>query len=345
MKTAANVTIGDRESPLEADSQTDVVRTGDLIGDRCEISPYAGGGLVKSVGKAAKISGVIKRLGQAVGYEIEIDHKPVLVPMKDVFVGRQVLEDIQAPSLYSRAIREALSHWGTQRDYWGPDTSGLECLCFELASIAPCAHIVVSDNGWQFLIPEPLGGRVVVDCAVRVHGNIWTMTVAVYPDREPTPPAKAIKDHWGRVFTWTHAIASQFKKAAWSQAVRNLELRARITSGLLRPMLDGCLTKTLEKRAEMFGDAPTVYDGGVSIGLSKVRLLPMTVGLTEQPSDRRPYTVISISPDACKKRKDIGHVILHECIHLATAVRGGNPHNGEFHKLADALGLPEKHQH
>lgn len=111
MKTAANVTIGDRESPLEADSQTDVVRTGDLIGDRCEISPYAGGGLTQKIGKAAKISGVIKRLGQTVGYEIEIDHKPVLVPMKDVFVGRQVLEDIQAPSLYSRAIREALSHW------------------------------------------------------------------------------------------------------------------------------------------------------------------------------------------------------------------------------------------
>ena len=59
MKTAANVTIGDRESPLEADSQTDVVRTGDLIGDRCEISPYAGGELIQKIGKAAKISGVI----------------------------------------------------------------------------------------------------------------------------------------------------------------------------------------------------------------------------------------------------------------------------------------------
>ena len=345
MKTAASISVGDRESPLEADSETDVIHTGDGVGKRCEISPFVGGQLVHSVGKGAQITGLIKRLGQTVGYEIRINNRTVLVPLKDVFVGRQVLEDIQAPTLYTQAIREALSHWKTQRDYWAPDLSGLEALCYELATVAPSAHIVVSDNGWQFLVPEPLGGRVVVDCAVRVHGNIWSMTVATYPEREPTPDAKPILDHWGRVFTWAHTVASQFKGLPWEKALGNLSKRAEVSAKILRPLLAKTLAATFEKRQELFGDAPTIYNNGVSIGMSKIRLLPMTVGLTEQPSDRRPYTVISISPDACKTRDAMRDVILHECIHLALAIRGGDPHNSDFHKLSDSLGLPEKHQH
>jgi hypothetical protein len=170
------------------------------------------------------------------------------------------------------------------------------------------------------------------------------MTVAVYPERKPAPDSKPIKDHWARVFSWTHFIVSKFKGLPWDNATKNLKLRAFATSKHLLPMLEECLSLSLNKRQQLFGDKPELFGNGVSIGLSKVRLLPMTVGLTEQPSDRRPYTVISISPDACKSTKNLYYVVMHECVHLATAVRGGNPHNEDFQQLADSLGIPRKHQ-
>jgi hypothetical protein len=344
MKTAATVTIGDRESPLEADPETDVVRLGPLIGDRCEISPFVGGGLVSHVGKRAEIKGVIKRLGLTVGYEISIDGKTDYVTLKDVYVNRQFLEDVQPATALTVAIREALSHWSKQRDYWSLELLGLESLCYELATVVPAVHIAVHENGWVFTVPELLGGCVVVDCAVRPHGNVWSLTVAVYPDRKPCPPVTPIKDHWARVFTWTHSIANRAKNLPWGKAVKNLELRAKITAKVLRPLLAQSLHEALSKSHALFGEAPVVLNNGVSIGMSKVRLKPMTVGLTEQPSERRPYTVLSISPDVCRDRKLLRHVVAHECVHLAVAVRGGDPHNGDFKRLADSLGIPEGYQ-
>lgn len=344
MRTAATITVGDRESPLEADPDTDVIRVGPLVGKRCEISPFIGGGLIDSVGEKAMIKGVINRMGMTVGYEVDIKGKTDYVTLKDVYVERQLLEDIQPATALTVAIREALSHWSKQRDYWSLEISGLESLCYELATVVPAAHITVHDHGWVFTVPEQLGGCVVVDCAVRPHGNIWSLTVAVYADRKPCPPVASIKDHWARTFTWTHAIASRFKGMPWDKAVKNLELRARITAKLLRPLLANCLKDALSKSRALFGEAPVVLNNGVSIGMSKIRLKPMTVGLTEQPSERRPYTVLSISPDVCRDKDLLRHVVAHECVHLAVAVRGGDPHNGDFKRLADALGIPEDYQ-
>ena len=340
----SNYSIGDRESPLEANPNQDISRSDPLVGEICEISPFAGGSVESLVGKGGKISGVIKRLGRLVGYEVSINNKTYLTSLKDIYVKRQILEDVQAFSPMACALREALAHWGTQRDYWGPCIDGVEALCFELASVTPVAKIIKTDRGWQFHIPEPIEGqKTVVDCLFAPHDNFWTMMVAVYSERGSVEdPPEAILDHWARTFSWTHQIVSGMNN--WEEALEGLKKRATITSQQLRPLLYGCLGKAIREQKKIAGEASTVPVGGVSIGLSLVRLQPRTLGLTEPPTDRRPYTIMSISPDAAAKNSLL-QVVLHECVHVAVGIRGGDLHNDDFKKLAVAVGLPESHSH
>jgi len=89
-----------------------------------------------------------------------------------------------------------------------------------------------------------------------------------------------------------------------------------------------------------------MYLQGISIGCSRVRLTAGSIGLTEPPTDRRPYTVISIGPDAFDKGLQyIQQVVLHECIHIVVAnVHEEEPHNELFNQLADKCGLKPEHR-
>ncbi len=345
-QTASNYSIGDRESPLEANPELDIVRTDPLVDQNCEVSPYAGGTVSSLISKGGKVTGVVRRLGRLVGYEVEIEKKSYVTSIKDLYVNRQILEDVQVMSPMACAIKETLSHWDKQHEYWGPCIDGIEALCFELASLTPIAKIEVNSNGFQFLIPEPMGGRTIVDCFVRIHENYWTMMAAVYSERESVPnPPEALLDHWARTLSWTYEITRQMNQD-WAEAVRKLEQRAQITAQILRPLMMNSLTRALAKQQELKGDVPHVPSNGVSIGMSSVRLQPRTVGLTEPPTDRRPYTVMSISPDVVIKGKDyLRQVVLHECVHVVVGIRGGPPHNEDFKRLAQAVGLEPKHSH
>ena len=343
-KTSASIPVGDRESPLEADSTSDVTRIGKPVGEKAEVSPYAGGTLVGLFGKLVVITGVIKRLGQIAGYEVKYQHQTHFATPKDLYLGRQVLEDVQIGSSMSRVVREVLSHWNCQRDYWGPDISGVEAFFFELSSVTDRAHIEVHDHGWRVVVPGLMNEIVAIDCFVTVHENYWTMTTSVFPLRVPAPEFKSIPDHWGRTFAWTREVVSKFKNDLWGKALENLKRRMSVSALKARPLCEAVLPIVMSARKKMTGEVPVVLNGGLTIGISKVRLPPRTLGLTEQPTDRRPYTVISISPDACKSVDFLKHVITHECIHLATAVRGGSPHNEEFKRLAEFLKLPREHR-
>lgn len=343
--TASNFSIGDRESPLEANPDCDVSYSDPMIGEKCEVSTFAGGSVANLVGSGGTVTGVIRRLGRLAGYQIKINGTKYHVGIKDVFVKRQILEDVQVFSPMACAVREALMHWNSQHEYWGPSIDGIEDLCFEVASITPIAKIVKHTRGWQFQIPEPMGGRTIVDCLLAPHDNFWTLTTAVYSERASVEdPPEAILDHWARTMAWTHQITSGMNN--WEEAVEGLEKRAKITAKKLRPLLYLSLGKALREQRKLTDAAPEIPPGSVSIGLSLVRLQPRTLGLTEPPTDRRPYTVMSISPDAAAKGdKFMSQVVLHECVHVAVGIRGGAPHNDDFKRLAKAVGLPENHSH
>lgn len=344
-RQAASLNIGDRDLCLEADVGVDVVRDNPLVGGVVEVSPVAGGDLLSQRGETGEITGVIYRLGQLVGYEVKVGETVHHGSAKDFFVYRDVLEDIQPPTPTSAALREGLSHWDQQRTYWHTRTDGLESLCFELASATPTAIPKAFPWGWQFLVPDPMPGRhSVVDCRASLHGNFWTLSVSVYPVDAPLEEKPLrIQDHWTRTLAWTNTIALAMTTFGfpWKFSARNINARGKASEAILRPMVDGILTKALaEKSSGDVAEIPPVF----SAGFSDVRLKAGTVGLTEPPTDRRPYSVLSISPGAAKDRSYLNQVVLHEVLHMVVASTGGKPHNEEFTRLADALGLEPEHR-
>lgn len=345
---AASILIGDRESPLEADLKADLCRESSEIGERAEVSPCGGGDLSGKQGKFGAITGVLKRYGRVVGYEVEIGKARTTGAKKDYYVEQCVLEDVQPPTATSVAVREVLSHWNQQRDYWGPMLDGLENLCFELASVTQELIVEYAAGGWKFYIPDPMGMSTVADCRVAYHDNVWTLMVGVYPLRSPYSEVRSRKDvrvlghedHWERVYLWTEAVAGgmiALQRLPWKKTLKGLRKRHHLTREHLRTQIGTTLPKVIAAHTKLIGPPKNVTR--VSVGVSRVRLRPGTVALTEPPTDRRPYTVITLSPNACSDSDYFSQVCLHESIHLVVASRGGEPHNDQFQLLAKALGL------
>jgi hypothetical protein len=344
-KDAASISVGDRLSPLEADSSLDPIRNDPLVGSLVEVSNIAGGDLIPLKGESGEISGVIRRMGQVAGYEIKVDGSPHIATLKDVYVDREFLEDIQLGSPTSQAVQEALSRWSQPRTYWHDQTEGLEALCFALASATTQALPICTDWGWRFLVPEPIPGRMtLVDCRAALHDEYWTLTVAVYPVDHEELQVPRIPDHWARTFSWAHKIAKGMVEAGfpWEKPARSLERRARASALVLQPLLNSTLKKCFEFRSELEGKNLPIPP--VTGAFSSVRIKAGTVGLNEPPTDRRPYSVVSIEPKVAKDRHYLDQVVLHECLHIAVASNGGDPHGKTFQALAEKLGLDAKYR-
>lgn len=346
-KKTAGLSVGDRDLPLEADIVIDPVRTGPMIGKTIEVSEIAGGELKGMFETQVQISGLLYRFGVVSGYEVTCDKGIFYGSLKDFYVDREYLEDIQPPTSVSAALRGGLSHWSQQRDYWHTQADGLEALCFELASITPSASVTTTSSGWNFYVPSLMpGDSAVVDCRAVMHEKFWSMSSMVYPIREATNPPAIIQDHWERTFNWAHQIATEMCGFGfpWEKEAHDLLVRRRATSKLLEPLVRDTLVRCALAKRELTGEDFFFGPGSVSVGFSDVRLKAGTIGLTEPPTDRRPYSVMTISPGAVKKPGYLKQVVLHECIHMVVASTGGPAHNDEFNALAEHLGLTEENR-
>jgi hypothetical protein len=344
MDRAASLPVGDRELPLEADTETDIIRVDPLIGTKTEVSPFGGGELTPMIGKAGTITGVIRRFGVVVGYEVKIGTLTVIGTLKDFYVKKEVLEDVQPPTAASAEFREVLSHWKGQRTYWGPSLDGLEWMCFEMASATDVAQITTGPAGWEYAVPGTNGAGTIVSVPAARHDNFWTVSPIIYPSLGQGVGGTNITDHWARTFVWTEAIASGMLEYgfAWEKALEGLQGRSGATRMILRPLVDRAMDRAFETAIKLF---PELGDpGSVSCGFSRIRLTPGTVGLTEPVTDRRPYTVITVSPSAAKTLDYLKTVVLHECVHAVVQSRGGEPHNERFNAIAKALGIPKKYR-
>jgi len=350
-KQAISLSVGDRESPLEADAGADVSTASPLVGATIEVSRFAGGSFKEHRGQKAEVLGVVFRFGQPVGYKVKIKKggSEGIGAAKDFYLDRCLVEDAMPPTATSTALREGLSHWHRQRDYWHTDTGGLESMAFAVASVTAQAIAQPYEWGWDFAVPDPLRGSCTqVRCPAFQHNNFWTVTTAVSPLRGGMQPmVNAIEDHWARTFYWTHAIAKGMVKHGdwpWQAAVKNIEARATASAKVLTPMVRKALAQCSAARKEITGTAPDLPPRSVSAAFSVVRLKAGTVGLTEPPTDRRPYTVISIDPVAAKDVKYLWQVVLHECCHIVVGSNGGPPHNDLFNAIADRVGLDPEHR-
>lgn len=344
-KKTSGLSIGDRDLPLEADPLSDPVRNDPMIGKMIEVSAIAGGELQGLVSSQVEVTGVFYRFGVVVGYEVKSEKGTFSGSRKDFYVDREYLEDIQPPTATSSAIRSGMSHWAVQRDYWHDQIAGIEALCFELASITPRAAVSMQGNGWQFSIPDPLpGDSTVIDCRVVAHDNFWSLSTMVFPQRCEAAPSELVLDHWERTFRWAYEIVSRQGGTGtlpWEAAARNLKLRHQASSKILVPLVQRTLARASQAKEELTGNRCYFPPGSVSVGFSEVRLKAGTIGMTECPTDRRPYSVMTISAGALKKPGYLEQVVLHECIHMAVASTGGPAHNDEFNALAAKLGLSE----
>lgn len=342
-KKTSGLSIGDRALPLEADPTVDPIRSDPMVGKKIEVSAIAGGELQGLISAQVEVTGVFYRFGVIVGYEVKTDKGTFAGSRKDFYVDREYLEDIQPPTATSSSVRSGLSHWATQRDYWHDQIVGVEALCFELASITPRAALSVREGGWQFSIPDPLpGDSTIVDCRIAAHDNFWSLSTMVFPQRCEAPPSELVSDHWDRTFRWALAITSSQKEGLpWEAAVRNLKLRHQASRKVLAPLVQRTLAKAIAAKEELTGTKSYFPPGSVSVGFSEVRLKAGTIGMTECPTDRRPYSVMTVSAGALKKPGYLEQVVLHECLHMAVASTGGPAHNDEFNALAKKLGLSE----
>lgn len=345
MKISTSLSIGDRDLPLEGDLEADFSAAHPFVGDTVKISPIAGGELLEYRGKNAEVISVLTRMGQPVGITVKLDGEKYRGSLKDFFLDRKVLEDIQPPSPLSKAVREGLSHWEVQRTYWGERIDGVEALCFELSSNTSNAQIEIGPWGWSFHIPDTMPGRTTtVDCRAIRNGNFWVLTTAVFPRTDIEVLPKPEKNPWKRVFSWAKDISEGMINFGypWQDSLRNLTLREKVTEVVLQPLIEKTLDRVLDVKEKLLRE---IEDPGQVWGaLSDVRLKPTYVGLTEPPTDRRPYTIMSITPKCCKTREYLEQVVLHECIHVAVGSRGGEPHNKEFQLLAQKLGLSPQHR-
>jgi len=347
-KQAVSLSIGDREAPLEADTKTDVDYQHSMVGKTIEVSCIAGGTLKEFRGKKAEVLGVIVRFGQPVGYFVKVDKTKEYGGAKDFYLDRCVVEDAQPPTATSAALREGLSHWNQQRDYWHTESEGLESLVFSVASVTPQAIATSYEWGWDFSVPDLMRGDFTqVRCPAFQHGNYWTVTTAVSPTRGGLQPVVTpIEDHWARTFHWTYTIAKGMVQFGWpwERAVRGIEARAVATAKVLVPLVNEALDQCVAARVEITGQPFDLVPRSVSAGFSRVRLKAGTVGLTEPPTDRRPYTVISVAPSAAKDLQYLRQVVLHECIHVAVASDSGPPHNDLFNAISERVGLNPEHR-
>jgi len=346
MKTGASLTVGDRTSPLEADLLVSMARDHSLIGKAVRVSPVAEGRLQKRRGETGEITGVVVRYGEVVCYEISIDGDTYNATLKDVFTNRQVLEDIQPATSEIAKVQEALAHWMQPRTYWESRIDGLENLFFEMASLSLDVHMDITD-GLKVIIPNDFGDMAVVPVTVTPVRNAWMMTLGVCWDRSPRPFSKGdvAKSHWVRTFELTQEAADYLwreKSLPWGFALEILDRNKHQTKKTLRPLFEKTMRRVLAESMKVLGRRKVL--GPVHVGFSDVRLPATAIGLTEPPSDRRPYTVVSISPRTLNDPHQLQQVVLHECIHIAVASTGGEPHNAEFMKMAEALGLDEEYR-
>ena len=351
--TAANLSVGDRELPLEADLDSDVSHNHPLVGKKVEVSPVAKGDFEALRGTVVTVVGVLTRLGVLVGLQVLANGKKKTGSLKDFYILRNVLEDIQPPTATAISVRECIAHFGTQRDYWLPLIGGIESFCFELSTCVPKCQIEVVPTGFVIGVPEPQKKDITTIIGTVVsHNNYYSMNTMVFPRRVnfDYKVSEEIEDHWLRTYNYTELICSGLQEYGfpWEEQLRNLQERRMLTLKILRPLLAQTLPKVLSAVEQVTGEKKSnVYIDGISIGFSEVRLKPGTIGLNEPPTDRRPYTVISISPSALKKNFPhyIQQVVLHECIHLCVAnVYSKEPHNDLFIEVANMLGLDEEHQ-
>lgn len=355
--------IGDQESPLEADLEHDVERHHPDVGKRAQVNDNANEALCKHRQDRATITGVIVKHGQVAGYEIDIKGKRFYAPKKDIFVGKQMVEDVHLDSAKAQEVKQALSHFSHQHDYHGPSWDGIELLHFDLAKATDTIGIEAAGwykypsslrsdmdgKDWRLIVPDRQG-PVVVNCHSLLHNSVWSLATTIYSTHNVAfnyNDMRVIygnKDHWVRTLVWTMEVAKALAIQGYDyrNVIEEYHRRAhsipmlRAMAAQLIPLVAQAAMQVVQKK---------LPEGGLSIGPSNIRLEPFAIGMHEPRTDTANYSIICINPKALENQQYLHEVIKHELIHYALgSLCNADAHGSDFHDMAELLDLPKKYR-
>lgn len=352
--------VGDGIVGLEIDHDKDVRRDTDDVGEVAMVTPYASESLTDYRGERGKVVGTIVKHGVTYGYVVDVDGKTLYGSKKDFFVGRWMLEDIHPPTAFELRVRHALRHWSSQRDYYGSSWDGIECFHFELAKAVE--NVGVESAGWYSypsskrkdmdgkdwrLICSGHPGHVAVNCHSLLHDNAWTLNTTIFSTREiDTAGVKMVghHDHWVRTLLWTREVAMALQTHGYRYDEALVDLNWRLNQVPRMHQIKMKLMPALAEACKSVAgvDPPQEY---VSIGLSKIRLRPFSVGTHDPMTDERRYSVITVRPDIASDSRMLPIVIAHELIHWAIGRKPSeDPHGEVFQRVAERMGIPPKYR-
>jgi hypothetical protein len=354
------LSVGDGEFPLEINPKQDIDDNHPLIDRPMRVTDYAKGALRDYRGKKGSISGVIKKRGRVVGYKVRIDGNNYFAPKKDVFVSRQMLEDIHIQSPKASEIIESLSHYKETHDYYGSSWDGVEKFYYHLAKSTREAHIEspgwykyksssrmdMDGKNWRILVPDD-AGYVAINCHSMLHDKVWTLATTVYSTKEiEAKKVKLIKgsSHWDATLRWTLKTAEVLEKSGYdySQAKKDIQKRLDAVDGLEKEAQDllGDVVKAFKEVKEEIPRLPPL-----SVGFSDIRITPDSIGVHEPPTDMQCCSVITIDPCVMGRAKYITQILRHELIHYLLETQcSDQTHSEDFHRIADKIDLPMKYR-
>lgn len=352
--------IGDWKFPVEVDEKKDLNTDHEHVGKTAVITDHANEFLKPFRGKECQITGVYQKFGNIVAYRAKVNGKTFYAPKKDFYVEQSYLEDIYADSSKAEQIKQVLSHWNTQHDYYGPSWDGIELFHFELAKAVEDVGIEsvgwykyqsskrpdMDGRDWRLIVPAK-NDPVSINCHSLLHDDVWTLSTTIFSTREiNTENVEFVghKDHWQRTLLWTQKVAEVLATDGYEYQDTIKKYRQKRKISNLLTLLTYKICPKVERAYERVTGETVSERPKISTGISKSQQKPGKVAHQHDTTDIRPYSIISIHPLALKKGIDyVETVIKHELIHYFLGQQSVEGHNKTFVEIGKELGIKEKY--
>ena len=260
-------------------------------------------------------------------------------------------------------VREALSHWETQKQYDGISWDGIEKLHLKLAELTdelvietplgsawydyPSSHgdgNKMAGKDWRYIITRPGVTPCVVNCHSMLYANHWTLSLTIYSTDElgESNPPVGHYDPWVRAMLWTIEVAQLLQTDGfdYSPAIADMKKRMQMTQMAWKRIKE-IMPHIKEVFPSMYGRQPD-FPSYMMVVVADWDLPPGKVASYNHQLEGDPWGVMALSPNAFKKGV-FDNAVKHELAHAALG-QEANSHSEDFQRLADWLGIPKGYQ-
>lgn len=358
-----NREIGDWQFPIEVDLENDLNTEHERVHKEGKINEYANEVLEDQRGKEVEITGVYEKFNQIIGYRARIKEteNTIYAPKKDFYIDANYVEDIHADTYKAQQIRNVLSHWQTQHDYYGPAWKGIQLFHYELAKVVEEVGIEsarwykydtstrddMDGKDWRLIVPN-MNSPVAINCHSILHDDVWTLNTTIYStndlDFSKFEKTYGSPDHWQRTFIWTIRVAEVLQTSGYdySDVIQRLKKR-RLQSAIITRIGHKKIPEVAEAYKQVTGNEIKELKY-VSFGISDINLPPGKVGHRRGKTDVTDYSIVDLHPQALSKgREYLMAVIKHELIHYMLAQANNPSHDKAFQKIGEELGIPKQY--